>query len=323
MNFRRILLLLTLLVGALPAVHAEDIDLFTGASNATIAASNLLIVIDNAAAFDAKSSSPDSTCTIGGVTNSMAGKVGGVEQCVLYSVVSSLSVTSTATLNLGIMVYSGNNAVKSDGTQCGGNVGGCLVYPLTGLTTSTKPAFLNFIKSWSIKANSEATGATMQESWAYYAAKMGLSGTDYSNTGLQTNCKNFLLFLADATSTSATPGDATGNQGPAGALARTNSTGAMNVPAPTPRQDLITTTAVDQVTACGTLTSTPSPHENKGFYADEWARYMRSTSSPKITSYSIALVDAAGKCDPQMPWLMASIASWGGANTLQPPMPIL
>ncbi|MBE7941969.1 MULTISPECIES: hypothetical protein [Ramlibacter] len=337
MKFLRLLLTLALLLGLAPLAQAEDIDLFTGASSGSTAASNLLIVMDNAAHASSNSSIPGSTCTIGGATNTLSGTAQGVEQCVLYKVIDALPVTATATINVGIMVYNGSGVavynapgVTATLPACSSTgEGGCLVYPLTGLTTATKPYLLNYILNWQssngngnqttggsywIKANKERTGASMQESWAYYAGRMGLSGTSYASLVPSTNCKNFILFLADASNTSSTPGDSPGNAGPQSALEGTNIAAKNANPAAiVPSQtNVISSTAQDQVTSCGTLTKMPQDHNGAGYYADEWARYMHA-SNLKITSYSIALVNP-GSCFPDIPWVLSSVANWGGGK---------
>lgn len=308
------------------SARAEDIDLFTIGASST-QASNLLIVIDNAANFSANTTISGSTCTIGGATNTLSGTVGGVEQCVLYSVINSLPATSaTASINIGIMMYNAANIVNYLGTACNSSgTGGCLVFPMTALTTANKATLLTYIASWKtsnggagsrwVKANNAATGAAMQEAWAYYAGRTGLSGTNYSNNGLLVNCKNFLLFISSATNMASSPGDSgNASQAPKNALEGTNPTTAMNAdPAASITQKaIISSSSTDQITACGTLTSMPTNHNNAGFYADEWARYMKG-STLAITSYTAALV-LPGSCKPEVPWLMNSIASYGGGK---------
>lgn len=324
MIHRIISILLVLLVSVPTASRAEDIDLFTGTSG-SITASNLLVIIANAANFGSSTTVAGSTCTIGGATNTLSGTPGGVEQCALYNVINSISVTSTATINVGIMVYNSANVVNYLGADCAaGGAGGCLVYPLTGLTTATKPTLLSYIASWKannsgtgkwIKASSDATAGVMQEAWAYYTGRTGLSGTNYSTNAPAVNCKNYILYIGNATTNSSNPGDSgNSDQSPEVALKGGNSNSNKNAfPAATiPETTLITNTANDQITACGTLTGMPNNHNNDGYYADEWARYMRG-SSLKITTYTAALV-LPGSCKPDIPWLMQSTASHGGGQ---------
>ena len=114
MRSRFLLMLLTALLSILHlSARAEDIDLFTGTTADQTLAPNLLLVLDNAANFS--SNAAGSTCIIEGVATAMSGTVGGVEQCAIYSVVSSLVLTGSASVNLGIMVYNANNIVDWQG----------------------------------------------------------------------------------------------------------------------------------------------------------------------------------------------------------------
>jgi len=319
----KILLLASLCLVQLTAqtARAEDIDLFAGTT--TSAAPNLLLVLDNAADFSS-SAAPASagTCAIGGegANNTLAGTVGGIEQCALYAVINSLPVSSTASLNIGVMVYNAGNVVTRAGHACPGNGGsangGCLVYPLTGLTTSTKSDFLSWIASWTtsggsgpgyIKANNEATAATMQEAWAFFAGKTGLSGTPYAAIpGCE---KNFVVFVGNSYSASGSPGDSTGNAGPMDALAGTNSTISMNAfPAASSAQQTIINTGANNITSCGTV-NFPSKHENAGYYLDEWSRYMLSQN---ITTYTVGVLGS--KCQASYAWLLNSAATQGGGK---------
>jgi type IV pilus assembly protein PilY1 len=302
--------------------RAEDIDLFAGATGST-AVPNLLMVFDNAANFSSNASG-GSTCIIGGVATALSGTVGGVEQCALYAAISGLDVSSTAKVNIGIMMYKASNVVNYLDVACTGanNAGGCLVYPLTPITNTSRPALLAWIKSWKttggsgpgyVKANNEATGAAMQEAWAYLAGKTGLSGTNYASIAPSAGClKNFVVFIGNSYSSSGTPGDSTGSSGPKDALEGSNPTSGMNAsPASTtPQRVAIGVSSTDTVTTCGTASiSTDSVHENKGFYADEWSRYMLSQS---MTTYTIGVLGAS--CQAEYAWLLGSMARNGGGK---------
>jgi type IV pilus assembly protein PilY1 len=324
---------LSLLLPALLAVfqmsaRAEDIDLFTGAGNSVVAEPpNLLFVLDNAAAFSASANEPCLMSTpLGTVTSKLTGTVGGVEQCALYQVISSLTVTASATVKVGIMVYNSNGITPIAGANpCNAsNLGGCLVYPLTGLDTSTKPALLAYIASWKasnsdpgnwIKANSEATAAAMQESWAYFYGKMGISGTNYASIAPSTNCKNFIVFIGNAVGVNGTPGDsAPANNGPKQSLDGTNPTALKNANpvATTKQKELLNlgNSNIPAATSCGTLNfPADNTHDAKGFYADEWARYLKAN---RVTTYGIGFIGA--NCKPDYPWLLSSMAKQGGGH---------
>lgn len=303
--------------------RAEDIDLFAGTT--TSAAPNLLLVLDNAANFSANASPASAgTCTIEGAPNTLAGTVGGIEQCALFDVINTLSVSSTASLNIGVMVYNAANVVTSAGTACPGSGGsangGCLVYPLTPMTTTGKTGLLAWIASWKtsggsgpgyIKANNEATAAAMQEAWAYFAGKTGLSGTSYAAIAPAPGCeKNFVVFVGNSYSASGSPGDSTGDAGPMNALAGTNSTALMNAfpVASSAQKTIISNTSANSITSCGTV-NFPSTHQNAGYYLDEWSRYMLSQN---ITTYTVGVLGS--KCQASYAWLLNSAATQGGGK---------
>ncbi len=315
-RFLKILLLASLCAVQLFALtaRADAIDLFAGTTGST-SVPNMLLVLDNAANFS--SSASGQTCIIDGVATALSGTVGGMEQCALYAVISSLPVTGTAALNIGVMVYNGPGVVDFNKAACVGSAGGCLVYRLTGLTSTTRPALLAWIRSWEtkespIKGNNQATGATMQEAWAYFAGRTGLSTRNYASIAPAAGClKNFVVFVGNSYGSAGSPGDSTGNAGPKNALEGSNSTALMNAsPAATTMQRaIITNTSANSATSCGTV-SFPSNHENSGFYADEWARYMLGTNI--TTTYTVGVLGPS--CQASYAWLLNSMATAGGGK---------
>lgn len=290
-------LTVALLAFHLPAM-AEDIDLFVGIPPSAADAPNVLLVLDNAANFS--SSAAGNTCIIDGVATSLSGTVGGIEQCALYKVIESLPTTTDADivlLNIGVMAYNSNNVVDHLNAPCqAGGMGGCLLYPLTALTATNKNAFLAWIKTWKtsgsgpgyIKASGEATGASMQEAWAYFSGKTGISGKSYASIKPASSCyKNYLVFVGNSYSTSGSPGDsAPSGNGPKDSLEGTNPASDKNAnPAATTVQKALITDTVN--TTCGSFTFPTSAHDTKGYYADEWARYM---SSSNIVTYTVGLL---------------------------------
>ncbi len=295
---------------------AEDTDLFVGIAPADNGLSNVLLVMDNAGSFSANESGGQSTCTIDGATNTLSGKVAGIEQCALYSVISALPTTNGASVNLGVMVYNDSGVVDYAGNTCyksGGSAnGGCLVYPISPMTADNKKALLGYIKSWnfsgsgagSIKGNSAATGAVMQEAWAYYAGKTGLSGRVYDKN-IAAGCQhNYVVFVGNSYASSGTPGDSTGTKGPKDALEGNNPVSGMNAsPAATSTQKLIIQKTIDTTCKAGPYTlPAANKHENGGFYADEWARYMFSQN---IITYSIGVLGSA--CQSEYAALLSSM----------------
>lgn len=305
------------LMGIITVSKAEDIDIYSGLGGAA-GMPNVLIVFDNAANFS--SNAAGSTCIIDGVATALSGTVGGIEQCAFYNVISALPTDSSgnALINIGMMVYNANNIRDINESNCGGGDGGCLVQPLIPMDAAHKAPLLAWIKTWRtsggagtgyIKSVGEATAATMQEAWAYYAGSTGLSGRSYTGIKPAAGCQqNFVIFIGNSFSSSGSPGDG-GSASPAAALA--------SAPGVTTKQkEIITTT---HVTSCGTYTFPTSAHEGKGFYADEWARYMRQADiystiegTQKITTYTIGLLGSS--CQAEYAATLTSMANVGGGK---------
>lgn len=297
-------------------VRAADIDIYSGLS-ATAGAPNVLIVLDNAANFSAAAGAGAGTCmltnTATGVTaqNSLAGTTGGIEQCAFYNVLKGMPTNAdgTARINIGFMVYNQTGIVDYQGLNCASTTGGCLVYPLKPMAGTTKTDMLNWITTWdnpyTIKASNQATAATMQEAWAYYAGKIGLSGRNYASIQPVAGCqKNFVIFVGNAYNVTGTPGD---NPGPEAAL--TAAYGGATVP---PR--ILGTLN----TTCGSYTfPSNATHESRGHYADEWARFMSSstdlfsTSSGQqnIITYTIGVHGPS--CQAEYAAQLSSMAAYG------------
>jgi type IV pilus assembly protein PilY1 len=302
--------------------RAEDIDIYSGLGTATNVP-NVMIVMDNAANFS--SSASGASCVIDGVATAMSGTVGGIEQCALYNVVLNLPTNAdgSARINLGLMVYNSNNIRDVNNQNCGtlSSTGGCLAQPLIPMDATNKPAFLNWIKTWnttggtgdgSIKASGEAIAATVQETWAYYRGGIGVSGRDYSGVKPAGGCqKNFAIFIGNSFSSSGTPGDA-----PDSAASALNS-----APGVTAAQTALILDTVN--TSCGGAFTFPtSAHETKGYYADEWARYMyqsdlysatdQPTGVQSITTYTVGILGAS--CQADYAATLTSMAHYGGGK---------
>jgi len=292
---------------------ADDIDLFVRASP-TSTAPDVLFVIDNASAFSSSTSVP---CTVG--LGRMTNTVGGIEQCALHEVISALEPGS---VRIGIMVYNGSSVVDWEGNDCprfdSSRPGGCLVYPMTLMDEDGKAELLTWIGEWKtsssgpgkrINATSQATGAVMQESFAYLKGRTGLSGRDYALDKPTGACNTYIIFLGNSYSSSGSPGDQTGAKGPRDALNGTNPASAKNaLPGATPEQKSIISKSF--ATSCGTTTLGSVNHENKGYYADEWARYLNITHS--ITTYSIGLLGPS--CKDDYAATLTSMAEVGGGK---------
>ena len=330
MKFPSFLLALMLAAVSLPrAAMAEDIDLFLGGTPGTGDLPNLLIVLDNAANFEASAAA----CSYEGDTStpSLSGTAGGIEQCALHNVIRSLPVKAdgSAIMNIGLMAYNATNIRDINNTNCGGANGGCLMVPLRPMTNANKASMLAWIKSWRtsggagngyIKATGKATGAATQEAWAYYAGKAGLSGRNYAAIKPAVGCaSNYIVFIGNAFNNSGTPGD-TGMVSPRVALEQAVAE------VPGAQASFLSRITGTYPTACvqvsgsqetplsATLSDNASQHDRGGFYADEWSRFMYAgVSGPKIVTYAVGLINRL-TCKPDYPALLANMAAVGGGK---------
>jgi type IV pilus assembly protein PilY1 len=316
-NFRAFGFFLMLsLLGSSFFARADDIDIYSDNSG-TSGTPNVLLVLDNSASFSA---SAQAGCTyVDGSSPSLGQTAGGIEQCAIYNVVSSLP---EGAVNIGVMVYNDNKIADRSGSYCRNSNGGCLVSPLTLMSGTAKTDFLAWIKSWkadesdktgfNIKTSGQATGAVMQEAWAYYAGKTGLSTRTYTPppAGCQ---KNFVIFIGNAFGPAGSPGEG-GSASPQIALS--------NAPGVTSDQlKVITIPSGSYGTAafsCGNYTM-GNHTDSSGLYADEWARYMYQTDiygalddKQGITTYTVGLLGNA--CKPDYPALLGSMAKHGGGK---------
>jgi type IV pilus assembly protein PilY1 len=299
MNSRVLSLIVLLCSLCLPrAAQAEDIDLFTSSTPSTVGVPNLLFAMDNAS--NITSGASGTTCIIDGTATELSGKAGGIMQCALYDAINSLPVSSTATVNIGVMMMSGTGIVDYLGadTCSSQNSGGCLLYPLTPLTASSKTALLAWVKKWKSGGNGAGTiggsskrhAGMMQEAWAYYAGRTGLSGKNYLSSAPPVGClKNFVVYIGNNWGPSGSPNDTDNVKAALDGSSANDITSGMRAQG-TVNTALITSSGNALITSCGTL-SFPNNHENTGFYADEWARYMRG-SDQKIVTYTIGLKDS-------------------------------
>ena len=301
------------------SAKGADIDLFAGAAPVGADAPHVLFVIDTGASFSASNNSFFCNISSTGVVRTDAtysdatalNKTnGGVQQCALYTVISTLAI-STTTVNIGVMFFNSGmktydpvNNVFSTATlssnSCNSGIGGCLGMPIVAVNATTKPRILEWIKNWTttgtgnynIKAPANrGDGATMQEAWAYYAGKTGISGRDYSGIAPSASCaaKN-VIFVGNNYGTQASPKDATtAAASPLKALNGTHTTVAARA-SPTATVTELASIQDTITTSCGT--NSLSTDENKGAYALNWARYNKGQG---ITTFAIGLVGPS--CD--------------------------
>jgi type IV pilus assembly protein PilY1 len=315
------LALATVMALGVTTAVAEDIDLYEDGGG-TSGVPNVLIILDNGANFDA--STNGQTCSYADGSGSpgatTAGTLAAIEQCAIFNAVYSLPPGS---INLGLMVF--NQSQFSSFGCLGTNTGGCLIKPLELMTGQAKTDFLNFVKSWSVnkssnnpntvymKSNSESTGSAMQEAWAYYAGKTGLSGRNYAGIQPAQGCqKNFVVYIGNAYDVNGTPGDGSvSGQGPGAALAA-----APNVTQAQTSPITVTYAHNEACNASNPYYSMPNHSEGSGLWADEWARYMYGTDVfgnldgvQNIRTYTIGVLGPSCKAD--YPALLTSMAGQG------------
>lgn len=323
------LFLMSMLMCYSASLRAEDIDIYV--SNATtVGTPNVLFVLYNGADADADAGA---SCTYSdGTTPSTGGsKVISLVQCSLVSAINGLADSS---VNIGIAVnnansFAGQSQATTDTTKGGyhdlcnssGN-GGCIIRKLMKMDTAGKASMTAFIKGLTpfnggqtdanginLKVNSSNAdpAAAMQESWAYYNGKTGLSGTNYSPSILANGCqRNFVVYIG--TSAKSIPTGA----GQAGISAA-------QVGATTAQLTGITGTIKFNQSICS-VTSQPLTAGDD--WANEWARLMYQQDGgasgnfgvQNIITYTINVEAAANKCFPDAPGMMASMAKVGGGK---------
>ena len=275
---------------ALPA-SAEDIDLYTGLQPEA-GKPNVLIVLDNASAWNA---SANFTCSTSGVVSSNnANTDAGAEQCALYNAVNSIlkSPTLLGNINLGIMMFGDSK-----------NFGGIMKFPsaapykLPLMDTTGVNNLLTYIKTidrTNDSAGNSQVAGSMQEAWAYYAGKQGLSGITYTSP-IDNPCqRNFVIYIANSVN-NGKPGDTGQN-----AIDRLTN------------QAKASTAQLQQIV----LPSATAKYQAN--WADEWARFnyqtnlsASSTDHQNIVTYSIGVTDGS---NPDYLQLAKSMASNGGGK---------
>ncbi|MDP4030529.1 MAG: PilC/PilY family type IV pilus protein [Gallionella sp.] len=327
----KLVLLLYALLGHASCSLAEDTDIYSGGSSDT---PNVLMVMDTGANFSSNAANPCTAYASGGAP-SLGGTGGGVEQCALVDAIESLPLGA---VNIGLMVNNGNNF--TDGAAAGvgpciGSEGGCLVKHLTLMDAEGKSALISFIKSWktsgsnsstefNVKSGGDRTGSNMQEAWAYYTGKIGLSGKDYVTNILDSGCqKNFIIDIGNSFSNSGGPGD-TAQSDP-----NNSSTGlpSAQVAATAAQKIKLSNTVTFKETTCGvtSLAAGSAASDWSNNWADEWARYMRETDgsstldgTQKITTYTIGVINnGPNDCKPDYPALLSNMATYGGGKYFQ------
>ena len=288
----RSLLVAALLASAAGSSAAEDIDIFAGSASG--ANPQILIIMDNASAWDATASytCPDNNV----VLSNNAGKDVGFEQCALYEAMKAIgnSPALVGKLNMGLMMFGGST-----------NWGGIMKYPnaapynLPVMDQQGVADFQTFVKSIDRQAdnsNSSQVGGGMYEAYEFFkGGHSDASGIDYTSHITNACQRSFIIYIANAL-----------NNG------KPTDTGT-NVP--TELQSAGATSA--QMAQINTSYIGPYTKYDAN-YGDEWARFLFQSDlasdlddKQNVITYTIAVTD--GK-NPDYVQTTESMANAGGGK---------
>jgi len=294
---------------------SEDIDIFASPPINDQPVANILLVLDNGANFAANVNTLRCSISPLGVVNTsgtglfptaLDGTAAAVEQCALFAAIQALDAQpDKPSFNLGIMGFNATNmrsynpTANTFGQSCVGNTGGCLLMPFTAFDATTKPRILEYIRKWAksnapygadyvVTSNNSANGAVMQEAWAYFYGKTGVSGRDYSSIAPGAECGGkSIIFVGNAYRNNNAPGDSTNeaNSPRLPLLGLSANVAKRADPAATSGQ---TTVIADSIkTQCSNSNTILSSAEGRGVYSLNWARYMKAQD---ITTFSIGIL---------------------------------
>jgi type IV pilus assembly protein PilY1 len=329
------LALVCLLMGYSASLHAEDIDVYVdNSSNSGVP--NVLFVLDNGANFSANANGTGCAAYTGTTEAPSLGSstASSILQCALVNAINALP---DGTVNIGLLTANANSfgetQLTTDPTKggyhdlCNNSAnGGCVLRKLALMNTANKASLIKFIKGWQlsgqssvdnfvIKVNSAVQSSEMQEAWAYYNGKTGLSGTTYSPSILAAGCqKNFIIYVSN------TEKDPDGSNTNTQAI---NALSAGQVGATVGQLNPITGTVKFVPSVCSSVSSMTLTAGNSG--ADEWSRLMYQQDGgangnqglQNITSYSIAILGPSNKCSTETLGMMSSIAQVGGGKSFR------
>lgn len=329
------LLVAMVLMGYSASLRAEDIDIYVDNST-NDAVPNVLFIMDNGANFSA--SANGTGCTAYGDGSGEAPSLGSAKassilQCALVNAINALP---NGAVNIGVALSNASNfgetQATTDTTQGGyhercnaSGTGGCIIRKLMLMNATNKASLIKFVKGWkdsgsstadgfNVKVNTATPGTVMQEAWAYYNGKTGMSNEVYASSVLAGGCqRNFIIYIGNTEKDPANEG----NPSPATALA------AGQVGATDAQKVGITGTVKFNPPVCGTTTSHTLITGNN--WADEWARLMYqqdggavgNENAQNIISYSIGILGSANNCSAETLGLMSSIAAQGGGKFFQ------
>lgn len=278
------------LLGLPLGAAAEDIDIYSGFGGAA-GTPNVLIILDNATPWSGDLGGESCRYTDdGGIPSLDPAKSRGAEQCAIVNAALALPLGGggAAKVNLGFMLYDNVSTDKE-------HKGGRLYQKIIPMSQASRASFITKIKALQKEDETPGgqTGSTMQEAWAYFMGRIGISGTNYSEIRPSISCENnFIIFITN-TSTQGKPGD------DSDAKAYLAAAGA-------------NADQLKQITATGT-----NLDEN---WADEWARYMRqstdvngeATGLQNIITYTIAVSDPSKTNDDYVKFSRSMAVNGGG-----------
>ncbi|MDO8437167.1 MAG: PilC/PilY family type IV pilus protein [Nitrosomonadaceae bacterium] len=280
-------LLAAILIGVSTTVLAEDIDLFVGAAPSTTAdVPNVLIIMDNTANWSTA------------FTN---------ERAALASVLSGLAQDK---FKVGLMMFSeeGGDNGKPDGSY--------VRAALRLMNATNKPLYQNLINSLDVKndkSDNGKLGLAMAEAYYYFTGANTYAGhnkakRDYAGNSVagypSSNAVYALTGNAFASSSS------TAYQNPVDSGCQKNfiiyiSNGAVQ------DNSSDTSTANTKLAAAGGSTTqiTLSPSGSQANAADEWARFMATTASVKVVTYTLDVDPVTSGQGPGFTALLKSMAN--------------
>lgn len=177
--YRSPLLTLALCLGmsvAVPPIHAEDIDIFVGASSGTSDYPNVLLVLDNSSNWSANSQGWPTDAAPPVACGNDCNKQGYYELKAIRTVLSALPVnalTGDVEVNLGLMLFNNSNASRD---------GAYVRYAIQKMSAANKAAFVAKIDEIIGAFNTETASSSVQYSAALFDAFKYFGGyTDAAN----------------------------------------------------------------------------------------------------------------------------------------------
>jgi type IV pilus assembly protein PilY1 len=323
---------------------ADDTDLF--ASTQPSKPANILLIFDNGASFSASTTTLCGISSAGvvqvgtTVTNATAlsGSAGGIEQCAMYAALSAIAANDN--VKIGMMMFNAGKIYDpTTGTftgTCNGTVGGCMVLPLNTWNATVKANTLSWIRQWTSTSSnfnikgpsSTSNGGIMQEAWAFFTGKTGISTITYPS--LSADCGgNYIIYIGNDFNGNTSPGDLTGSKGPKDPLFGVQN-GSISIASPA-----ATDAEKTYLTKLGTLSAGPykitlgsspqtlscskgsttsqnfsSATENDGVYGINWAKYLETELG--IPTTTIALLSPT--CNPLYSTMLDAMATAGGRD---------